>query len=220
MQQQQQLLLWLATIAVLLLYLFILRHKSKSGARTDLKKASPRDYTLFEFRKLVGKHRERGQRMLLQEQAVKSLSHRYVGRFDAAVLHWETNPALDVVIERKFPTRNLPDKAREEDLFQAGLYALAIRDSGISCDSARLAVVYCLQNVAHECLSRNDRRSCWDCSHGQFFEAPFKPDRVERQLKRIDEIWYRGRKPKPASEPKRCIPCPYSQSGRCNYAVR
>ena len=85
------------------------------------------------------------------EEAVVSMGHRYNGRFDQAVLRFDGVPILEVVIERKFPVRNLPRIVRTEDMFQAGLYALALMERGVSCSSTRLVVMYCTQNVASNC---------------------------------------------------------------------
>ena len=65
----------------------------------------------------------------------------YVGRFVGAVLHWEKSPILDIVIEYKFPVKHLPRQTRKEDVFQSGLYALALLDSGLSCSSTRLVTI-------------------------------------------------------------------------------
>jgi hypothetical protein len=46
----------------------------------------------------------------------------------------------------------------------------------------------------------------------------FKPKNVLRKLRRLDEVWYEGRKPIPIQEANRCRICPYSDS-RCNYSV-
>jgi hypothetical protein len=210
---------WLGAIALLAVTFLIFTRCTRRTAKDSLRNARSRDLAVFEFRKLKGRKRATGNKMLLQEQLVKSLSHRYLGRFDAAVVHWDSEPALDVVLERKFPSRYLPDEAKSEDIFQAGLYALAIMESGFRCKNTRLAITYCLQDVAEACFHSNRVRACWECEKGRFFEASFKPEQVRRQLRRIDEIWFKGRNPRPASSPEKCIPCPHSRSGKCNYAV-
>jgi hypothetical protein len=45
----------------------------------------------------------------------------------------------------------------------------------------------------------------------------FKPREVEKKLRRLDEVWYGGRKPLPTEEERNCRVCPYSK-GRCNYS--
>jgi CRISPR/Cas system-associated exonuclease Cas4 (RecB family) len=149
---------------------------------------------------------------------VRSLGHRFVGRMDAAILHWEKAPILDLVIEYKFPVKHLPKQARQEDVFQSGLYALALLESGVSCSSTRLLVIYCLQSKAKRCLDRKSNRDCWQCSDGKVCTTRFRPKNVLGKLRKLDEVWYNGRKPRPAQEPNRCRVCPYS-NGRCNYST-
>ena len=95
------------------------------------------------------------------EEAVVSMGHRYNGRFDQAVLRFDGVPILEVVIERKFPVRNLPRIVRTEDMFQAGLYALALMERGVSCSSTRLVVMYCTQNVASNCAQEGKCMNCY-----------------------------------------------------------
>ena len=46
----------------------------------------------------------------------------------------------------------------------------------------------------------------------------FDPKKVIRSLKKMDEVWYNGRKPKPSPEQGKCRACPYSK-GKCNYSA-
>jgi hypothetical protein len=112
----------------------------------------------------------------------------------------------------------LPKKAREEDVFQSGLYALALQESGLSCSSTKLVTIYCLQEKAKRCLDKKSTRNCWRCSDGQAFVTRFRPKEVERTLRRLDEVWYEGRKPRPAHEASICRICPYNEV-RCNYSA-
>ncbi|MGQ4910766.1 MAG: hypothetical protein ACP6KW_01220 [Candidatus Thorarchaeota archaeon] len=218
--QYLQSTLWMAFIVALTALFLISRTVKKSKARRDLRRAVVRNWTVHEFLTLREKRRDLRGLILLQEQTVVSLTNRYTGRFDAAVVHRNADGAvLDVVLERKFPATHIPESARSEDIFQAGLYALAMKERGFRCDTTRLAVVYCLQETAEACLNQNSRRSCWECSRGRFFEREFKPKLVLKQIRRLNEVWYGKRKPRKASTPERCRPCPHSKSGRCNYAV-
>ena len=174
--------------------------------------------SLAEFLNLESKRGKLNQFYSFSEENVRSLGHRFVGRFDSAILHWEESPILDLVIEHKFPVKHLPREASKEDVFQSGLYALALLDSGVSCSSTRLVTVYCLQDRAKRCLDRKSTKECWQCDDGKTFMTRFNPKNVIRKLRKLDEVWYEGRKPRPVHEPGRCRICPFSD-GRCNYSA-
>lgn len=183
-----------------------------------MRRAISAPWSLAEFLKIKPNRGKINQYYFFSEENVRSLGHRFVGRLDGAVLHWGKAPILDLIIECKFPVKHLPKQARKEDVFQSGLYGLALLDSGVSCSSARLVTFYCLQEKAKRCLDRKTTRECWQCSDGKTFVTHFKPKSVLRKLRRLDEVWYDGRKPRPAQEPSRCRVCPYS-NGRCNYSI-
>jgi len=153
------------------------------------------------------------------EQSVRSHAHRFAGRFDSAILHWEEVPILDIVMENKFPVRHLPDNGKEEDFFQAGLYALALAESGVSCIDTKLVTIYCLQDVAKRCLLGNSPKTCWNCGEGRIFSQRYNQREIRKQLKRIDEVWYEKRKPRASPTEANCRPCPYGKNGKCNYTV-
>lgn len=152
------------------------------------------------------------------EEAVRSLGHRFVGRFDGAVIHWDDVAILDLIIELKFPSQYLPRHKKPEDVFQAGLYALALMESGVSCSSTKLVTIYCPQDRAEKCLERKSIGDCWRCSESRSYVTKFRPNDVLRTLKRLDEVWYEGRKPRPTHDESNCRVCPYSNS-RCNYTL-
>jgi hypothetical protein len=183
-----------------------------------LRRAIPAKLSLSEFLKMKPHRWELDQYYFFSEENVRSLGHRFVGRLDGAVLHHEETPILDLVIEYKFPLTYLPKQARPEDVFQSGLYALALLESGVSCSSTRLVTIYCLQERAKRCLDRKSKRECWRCSDSKTFVTRFKPKNVLRKLKRLDEVWYKGRKPRPAQEQSTCRVCPYRKD-RCNYSL-
>jgi hypothetical protein len=183
-----------------------------------MKKAIPAKWNLLDFLKLKPSRWNLNKYYSFSEETVRSLGHRFVGRLDGAVLHWEKVPILDLVIEYKFPVNHLPKQARKEDVFQSGLYALALLESGVSCASTKLVTIYCLQEKAKRCFDRKSTRECWLCSDGKTCVTRFKPNSVLMKLKRLDEVWYNGRKSIPAQNLSSCRACPYS-NGRCNYSV-
>ena len=149
---------------------------------------------------------------------MRSLGHRYIGRFDTAILHWEEAPVLDLVIDYKFPVRYLPEKKRSEDIFQAGLYALALYESGVSCSGTRLVNIYCLQDQAKRCMESSSIKECWRCGDSKIHVKRFNPKQVIKALKKMDEVWYDGRRPRPSPEHGKCRACPYSKD-KCNYSA-
>jgi len=153
------------------------------------------------------------------EETVVSMGHRYNGRFDQAVLRFDGVPVLEIVIERKFPSRNIPKIVRTEDMFQAGLYALALMERGVSCSSTRLVVIYCTQKAASNCVSVGKGMNCFGCRKGRAFQQEFNLKRVLKTLKKLDEIWYKKRKPRPSPEVGKCRACPYGTNGVCNHSA-
>lgn len=194
---------------------------SKPGIVTigmKMRRAIPSPWSLTEFIRLKPSKRKNYQYYSFSEENVRSLGHRYVGRLDAAILHWEQAPILDLVIEYKFPVNNLPSKTREEDVFQSSLYALALQESGVSCSSTKIVTIYCLQDKAKDCVSQKKARQCWRCNDGKTFATRYKPKRVQKDLSRLDEVWYKGRRAQPVQKPSICRACPYSKD-RCNYSA-
>jgi hypothetical protein len=187
-------------------------------AKDSLSQSVTTDMTISEFINLERGKRKTGTKYLLQEQTIRSLGNRYIGRFDAIVASWEEAPLLHVVLERKFPTTYLPHKALSEDMFQLGLYALALLESGMSCSSTSLAVTYCLQDTAIRCMQRSGSRDCSRCREGQTFTRAFRPKEVLVTLSRLNEVWYGERPPKPRSAPEVCRRCPFEASGVCNHS--
>jgi hypothetical protein len=183
-----------------------------------LRQADQSDWTLKQFLNLNLSRPKAKEKFFFSEESVVSVGHRYNGRFDGAILHWENVPVLDAIIERKFPVRYLPDKPRPEDVFQAGLYALALMEKGVSCSSTKLAIVYCLQNDARKCLDRNENK-CFTCSNSKVFERRFKSRSIVKHLKKFDDFWYRDAKAKPSPELGKCRACPNGKNGTCNYSA-
>ena len=176
-------------------------------------------WDLNTFLHLESDQPESSQYFSFAEETVVSMGHRYNGRFDQAVLRFSGVPVLEVVIERKFPSRNMPKIVRTEDIFQAGLYALALMERGVSCSSTRLVVIYCSQNAASNCVHTGKSVNCFEWGKGRIFQENFSPKKVLKTLKKLDEIWYKRRKPKPSPEVGKCRACPYGANGVCNYSA-
>ena len=162
---------------------------------------------------------ESNQYYSFAEEDVISMGHRYSGRFDQAVLRFDGVPVLEVVIERKFPLQDMPEIVRTEDMFQAGLYALALMERGVSCSSTRLVVMYCTQKAASNCVHEGKGVNCFECRKGRIFQEKFSPKKVLKTLKRLDEVWYKRREPKPSPEIGKCKACPYGADGSCNHSA-
>ena len=218
MSDLTSLIMMIVFITGVLLLLVLQPRTGFATTGMKLKRATPATWSLSEFLKMKQNRWKVNQYYFFSEENIRSLGHRFVGRLDGAVLHHEDTPILDIVIEYKFPLKYLPKKARPEDVFQAGLYALALLESGVSCSSTKLVTIYCLQDMAKRCLDRRSSRDCWRCSDGLTFVTRFKPRSVIRKLGRLDEVWYQGRQPRPAQEQSRCRACPYSKD-RCNYSL-
>ena len=145
-------------------------------------------WDLNTFLHLESESPEPNQYYSFAEEAVVSMGHRYNGRFDQAILRFEGVPILEIVIERKFPSRNTPEIVRTEDIFQAGLYALALMERGVSCRSTRLVVIYCTQKAASNCAIAGKSVNCFECGKGSIFQQKFNLKRVLKTLKKLDEV--------------------------------
>jgi len=184
-----------------------------------LRNAKTAPWGLHEFLNLKPSRPKSNEYYRFNEESVRSHAHRFVGRLDSAILHWKEVPILDLVVENKFPVSYLPEKAKKEDFFQAGLYALALSESGVSCRDTKLVIIYCLQDVAKRCLFGDAPKKCWDCDEGTIFSQQFNQRKITKYLKRIDEVWYKKRRPKASPTETNCRPCPYSRNGKCNYSA-
>ena len=184
-----------------------------------MRTAKPAPWDLQEFLGLNPSNPKRNEFYRFSEEPVRSHAHRYIGRFDGAILHWEDVPILDLIIENKFPVSYLPDRIKKEDIFQAGLYALALAETGVSCKDAKLIIIYCLQDAANRCLHRNSKRNCGNCGDGKMFTHKFSQREIMENLARINAVYYKKRKPQASPSEEHCRPCPYSKNGRCNFSV-
>lgn len=183
-----------------------------------LRKARTTPWTFLEFLELHPSRWTKREYYRFSEEPVRSSAHRFIGRFDTAIMHWEESPILDILIEYKFPVNVLPERMQEEDCFQAGLYALAIKEYGISCSTSRLVVVYCLQDTAKRCLQNISRRDCWSCGEGRIYGRNFNPKSIRKDLERLDQVWYGRRSPQAMPTESKCRACPFSKQGECQYA--
>ena len=184
-----------------------------------VKRAKRAPCSLTKFLSLQPCQHNRDEYYLFSEEQVRSFAHRFIGRFDSAVLHWDEAPILDALIEYKFPVNHLPRRMKPEDLFQVGLYSLALAESGVSCRSARLVTVYCLQDTAKQCLQDRPGTNCCTCGEARVFKKGFNPDEIRKHLKRLDEVWYNRRLPRASPAATKCVICPFSTSGQCNYSA-
>jgi hypothetical protein len=190
-----------------------------SSIKRVMSNANLAPWNFHEFLNLNPSNPKRNEFYRFSEEPVRSHAHRYIGRFDGAILHWEDAPILDLIIENKFPVNYLPERVKKEDIFQAGLYALALAESGVSCRDAKLVIIYCLQDVAKRCQHGNLQRRCWDCSDGKIYSQKFDQREIMKTLTRINDVWYMRRNPHASPSEDNCRPCPYSKNGRCNYSA-
>jgi hypothetical protein len=156
---------------------------------------------------------------MFREKMVSCRKHSFRGRFDQAVFRFGQIPTLVMVVERKFPTYHLPTKGRPEDFFQAGLYSLAIESRGVDCRGTILLLIYCKQTDASSCTNRSLSSRCMMCSKGRTFTSSYKPSQVLGVLRRLDEIWYAGRKPNASPNPSKCAGCAFGRSGECGFSA-
>ncbi len=215
----QSILLLAIFLTGALALLYDLREGTLNSVFRIINRSIVAPWDLNAFLHLESESPEPNQYYSFAEKAVVSMGHRYSGRFDQAILRFDGVPVLEVVIERKFPSRNIPKIVRTEDMFQAGLYALALMERGVSCSSTRLVVIYCTQKDASNCVSSGKGVNCFGCRKGRAFQQEFNMKKVLKTLKRLDEIWYKRRKPKPSPEVGKCRACPYGTNGVCNHSA-
>jgi hypothetical protein len=215
--------LTILSFSFLLLIIFIIAiYRLRVGTlsvRGKLKHAQSALWDLHEFLNLNPSEPKHNGYYRFNEEPVRSHAHRFVGRFDGAILHWEQGPILDMIIENKFPVSYLPDRAKREDVFQAGLYANALAESGVSCNSTKLVIIYCLQDTANRCLQGNSAMMCWQCSKGRLFTEDYNQKKIMKHLSILDEVWHGKRKPRANSTEDNCRPCPFSKNSRCRYSA-
>jgi CRISPR/Cas system-associated exonuclease Cas4 (RecB family) len=219
MDPAQGILLLAIFLTGALVLLYDLREGTLNSVFRIINRSIVAPWDLNTFLHLESEPPEPNQYYSFAEEAVVSMGHRYSGRFDQAILRFDGVPVLEVVIERKFPSRNMPRIVRPEDMFQAGLYALALMEKGVSCSSTRLVVIYCTQKDASSCVSADKGVNCFGCRKGRAFQQEFNMKKVLKTLKRLDEIWYKRRKPKPSPEVGKCRACPYGTNGVCNHSA-
>ena len=206
----------IAIILIIAIYRLGVGTISVKGKMRNAQKAP---WDLHEFLTLQPSKSRKNEYYPFNEESVRSHTHRFVGRFDGAILHWEEAPILDLIIENKFPVSYLPETAKMEDVFQAGLYALALVDSGVSCRDTKLVIIYCLQDEAKRCLQGNRPKMCWDCGEGRIYTRNFNQHQIMKTLSKIDDVWYNKRQPRANPSEDNCRPCPYSRNGKCNYSA-
>jgi hypothetical protein len=155
---------------------------------------------------------------LFTEENVYSISNRFRGRFDMAILHWDESPILDVLFERKFPTGRLPIKVHQYDVFQASLYALALMDSGVICSSTKIIVAYCRQEDAIKCQHNRAIASCLRCDNGAVFTIDFSFKETIKKLHSLNRYWFESKQPKSSPDIHKCSICPYASKEVCKWS--
>lgn len=206
-------------IITILLFIYLFGGEIHIVSSRMLSSAERVEYDLGQFINNEGKRTNPRKRYVFSEESVVSMTHRYNGRFDSVIVRWSGGPLLEAVIERKFPMNVLPEGPVPEDMFQASLYALALKEKGLSISSTRLINIYCLQNEAERCLERKGSESCIGCSKGVVYTKRFNESKTLRELEKLDEIWYKGRKPSPKPSKRICRICPYGRNGICNHSA-
>ncbi|MFW9919779.1 MAG: hypothetical protein ACFFED_09285 [Candidatus Thorarchaeota archaeon] len=205
-------------LIALLLFLYLYGGDTRFANVGTLQSAERLDYDLTTYLRREGKGTKSRKRYIFSEEPLVSMTYRYNGRFDSIVVKWVEGPILDAVIERKFPRSYLPDKPVIEDIFQASLYALALKEKGLSISSTIIVTIYCLQDEAERCLRKNSIQ-CIGCSKGAIFTERFNEKKSVKALEKLDEIWYRGRSPAPKPSERSCRICPYGKDGICNFSA-
>ncbi|TFG26512.1 hypothetical protein EU528_14285 [Candidatus Thorarchaeota archaeon] len=219
MEPFENLLLFIGLLGTILILEVVRLRAGSSSIKGKMRNAKKAPWDLQEFLSLNPSNPRRNDIYRFNEESVRSHAHRYVGRFDGAILHWEEVPILDMIIENKFPVSFLPEKVKGEDIFQAGLYALALVDTGVSCSNANLVIIYCLQDAAKKCLHGNSPKKCWDCRDGKIFSKKFDQRKIMKDLAKLNAVWYKKRNPRANPSEENCRPCPFSKNGKCNYSA-
>ncbi|MGY5875849.1 MAG: hypothetical protein RTU30_08895 [Candidatus Thorarchaeota archaeon] len=207
-----------AFIICTLLLVYLLRsrwHNKTFGKILDAKRSS---WSIQDFLEHRTNRPHQGQVFSFKEGLVTSSTYRIKGRFDQAILYWDANPILEAVIERKFPRRILPEKVRNEDVFQAELYALTLTEMGAISADCKIIVIYCLQQEASTCVDRN-RDGCLNCRKGRRFVSGFNLNRVAKKLDKLNKEWYKSKTPRANSSRDSCIICPYSRKRGCKHST-
>ncbi len=196
----------------------VLLSRDSVGSR-DITKAQRAEVDLNTFvRKGPGRKNSKCN-YLFSEANVVSMSYRYNGRFDHAIVKWDTGPILVALIERKFPRSIIPAVSKQEDMFQSSLYALALKEKGFSCSSTKLITIYCLQDEAIECLKKQSGLDCMHCEKGKSFKSRFNEKKTMKRLARLDEVWNQERKPKPNPSSVNCRACPFTKNKKCEFSA-
>ncbi|MHA1928911.1 MAG: hypothetical protein ACTSV2_10100 [Candidatus Thorarchaeota archaeon] len=203
-------------LAGLLLMIFFF---SSTSVHSKIRSVKPPRWDLKTFLRLKDNRPSPREGFLFSEENVTSMAHRYNGRFDQAILRWDEVPILEMMIERKFPVHILPTKAKQEDIFQASLYTLALLERGISCSSTKLVVIYCLQKNAEKCFDKASVANCFKCRKGKTFQKKFNAEKTIKLLDKMNQVWYKARKPKATPSIAKCSTCPYKKMNVCNYSA-
>jgi hypothetical protein len=209
----------MAFLVGILIILFLEKQDPSFLGYRSLSSASPAQMDLNAFARNGPEDSSSKKMYSFSEESAVSMTHRYNGKFDTAILRWDTGPVLVALIERKFPRSILPERAKLEDIFQASLYSLALKEKGISCTSTQLIVVYCLQETAIKCLKKQGGLDCFRCKEGKVFKTRYNEKKTMKLITKLDEVWYEGRKPRPYPSLENCRVCPFSKKDKCKYSA-
>ena len=212
-------LMLLIFITAVLAFVYLSGGKLRLGGIHSVLNAKKASGNLTSFLEPGGKDGHRIGNQLYTEENVVSMTYRFSGRLDAAIVAWNTGPILEAIVERKFPSKHLPMKAYPEDVFQGSLYALALKEKGFSVSSTRIITVYCIQDEAENCMEKRAGLYCLTCGKGRLFVSKLRERTVIKTIGKLDEIWYRGRNPEPRPSVSSCRRCPFSTDGSCNFTA-
>ncbi len=206
-------------IVAVLAFVYLFGGNLRVGGIYSVFNAKRASGDLTSFLQVAGKDGHRIRSQLFAEESVVSMTYRFNGRVDAAIVAWSSGPILEAIVERKFPHKHLPTKAYPEDVFQGSLYALALKEKGFSVSSTHIVTIYCIQDTAESCLKKETGLYCLKCGKGKVFISKLRERSVVKSISRLDEVWYRGRDPEPNPSVSSCRRCPYSTDGTCNFTA-
>lgn len=206
-------------IVAVLAFVYLFGGKPRTGGVGGLLKAKRTSGDLTSFLQAAEKGAHRRGSYVFTEENVVSMTYRFSGRFDAAIIAWNSGPVLEAIVERKFPRKYLPTEAYREDVFQGSLYVLALKEKGFSVSSARIVIIYCIQDMAEKCMEKGTGLYCLSCGKGKVTISKLRERDVAKAIRKLDEVWYRGRDPEPNPSPSICRRCPFSTDGSCNFTA-
>ncbi|MFW9907282.1 MAG: hypothetical protein ACFFEF_01795 [Candidatus Thorarchaeota archaeon] len=203
----------------ILALILLSKHEMLTLGYNAISRAKPAQLDLNSFVRNGPNEKDSKRSYIFSEVPIVSMAHKFKGRFDHAILSWDTGPILEYIIEKKYPANYLPERASPEDIFQASLYALALKEKGVSVTSTQLVIIYCLQDLASTCPGAHRISQCSRCRGGRVFKSRFNEKATQRKLKQLDEVWYKQRKPRPNPSQENCRICSFGKNGICPFSA-